>query len=68
MKKLLASAAVLAFATFPITGPLSAQETATESDTEEMMEVDAGTVLATVNGNEITIGHLVAMRDLLPEQ
>jgi peptidyl-prolyl cis-trans isomerase C len=32
------------------------------------MEVDADTVLATVNGNDITVGHLVAMRAMLPAQ
>jgi peptidyl-prolyl cis-trans isomerase C len=54
MKKLLASAAIIAMAALP----LAAQET----------EVDAGTVLATVNGNDITVGHLVAMRERLPAQ
>ncbi|WP_371155741.1 peptidylprolyl isomerase [Jannaschia sp. 2305UL9-9] len=29
---------------------------------------DATTVLATVNGTDITLGHMVAMRDRLPEQ
>lgn len=29
---------------------------------------DAGTVLATVNGAEITLGHVIALRDRLPEQ
>ena len=29
---------------------------------------DAGTVLATVNGTEITLGHMIAMRDRLPAQ
>ena len=29
---------------------------------------DAGTVVATVNGTEITLGHMVAMRESLPEQ
>jgi peptidyl-prolyl cis-trans isomerase C len=54
MKKLLASAAIVALAALP----LAAQET----------EVDADTVLATVNGSDITVGHLVAMRAMLPEQ
>ncbi|AHM03369.1 PPIC-type PPIASE domain protein [Roseibacterium elongatum DSM 19469] len=31
-------------------------------------EVTAETVLATVNGSEITVGHLIAMRAMLPEQ
>lgn len=54
MKKLLASAAIIVAASLP----LSAQES----------EVDAGTVLATVNGNDITVGHLVAMRARLPAE
>ena len=29
---------------------------------------DAATVVATVNGTEITLGHVIAMRDRLPEQ
>ena len=29
---------------------------------------DASTVLATVNGTEITLGHVIAMRDQLPQQ
>ena len=29
---------------------------------------DASTVLATVNGTEITLGHVIALRDRLPEQ
>jgi peptidyl-prolyl cis-trans isomerase C len=53
MKRLLASAAVIAFAAMP----LAAQD-----------EVGADTVVATVNGNEITVGHLIAMRQMLPEQ
>lgn len=64
MKKLLASAAIVAFAAFP----LSAQETETEAETDMAMDVDASTVLATVNGNDITVGHLAAMRARLPSQ
>jgi len=37
--------------------PLSAQE-----------DVTADTVLATVNGAEITLGHLISMREMLPQQ
>ncbi len=29
---------------------------------------DAATVVATVNGNDITLGNVIAMRDRLPEQ
>ncbi len=52
MKRLLASAAVVAMSAMP----LAAQE------------ADADTVLATVNGNDITVGHLIAMRQMLPQQ
>jgi peptidyl-prolyl cis-trans isomerase C len=54
MKRLLASAAVVAMTAMP----LAAQEA----------EVGADTVLATVNGTEITVGHLIAMRQMLPAQ
>ncbi|WGH77212.1 peptidylprolyl isomerase [Jannaschia ovalis] len=36
--------------------------------TAPAMAQDAGTVLATVNGTEITLGHLIAMRERLPAQ
>ena len=53
--------------------PATAQDTATstaEGETTEapMMEVTADTVLATVNGEEITVGHVIATRSALPEQ
>jgi len=54
MKKLLAGAALAAITALPLT----AQET----------DAGADTVLATVNGTEITLGHLVAMYSLLPDQ
>lgn len=54
MKRFLASAAVVALTAMP----LAAQDG----------EVGADTVLATVNGNEITVGHLVAMRQMLPQE
>ena len=34
----------------------------------EVKAYDASTVLATVNGTEITLGHVIAMRDQLPQQ
>ncbi len=54
MKRFLASAALVALSAMP----LSAQDGETGADT----------VLATVNGNEITVGHLIAMRRMLPQQ
>jgi len=53
MKKFLASAAVSAFLTLPAV----AQDT-----------VGVDTVLATVNGAEITLGHVVAMMAMLPPE
>lgn len=53
MKKFLASAAVTALLTLPAV----AQD-----------QPAAGTVLATVNGTDITLGHLIAMQQMLPPQ
>lgn len=54
---------------FAAAGPLRAQEaeTATEPPAE-MQDVTADTVIATVNGEDITIGHLVLARLSLPDQ
>lgn len=54
-----------------LAAPLRAQDAdATENAPEmtETMDVDAGTVVATVNGEDITVGHVVAARLALPEQ
>ncbi|SEV90956.1 peptidyl-prolyl cis-trans isomerase C [Aliiroseovarius sediminilitoris] len=53
--------------------PLSAQDTGTtEAQTDmpevEMIELTGDTVIATVNGEDITMAHLVAARASLPEQ
>lgn len=53
--------------------PLSAQDTSTtEAQTEkpavEMIDVTGDTVVATVNGEDITMAHLVAAQASLPEQ
>jgi peptidyl-prolyl cis-trans isomerase C len=53
MKKLLASVAMTALLAMPV----AAQDAPT-----------ADTVLATVNGNDITLGHLIAMQQMLPPQ
>lgn len=42
--------------------------TATESAGTESATLDAGTVLATVNGVDITLGHVVALRGQLPDR
>lgn len=44
--------------------PAMAQDTATADTTT----ADAGTVLATVNGTDITLGHMIALSQRLPEQ
>jgi peptidyl-prolyl cis-trans isomerase C len=59
MRRLL-TAGVLA--SIVLSGPAAAQEAAAEPG------YDAGTVLATVNGVDITLGHAIVMRDRLPEQ
>ena len=70
----LIAGAAIAFAT---ASPLLAQETgpATEAPAEapteapaEMQKVTADTVVATVNGEDITIGHLVLAKFSLPDQ
>ncbi|WP_375687800.1 peptidylprolyl isomerase [Pseudooceanicola sp. LIPI14-2-Ac024] len=53
--------------------PLAAQsETATEPQTEapatEAKAVDADTVVATVNGHDVTLGHMIMLRASLPQQ
>lgn len=58
MKRFLATAA--------ITAALAA--TAPHAALADGHGADASTVLATVNGTEITLGHLIAMEGLLPEQ
>ncbi|OAN76047.1 peptidylprolyl isomerase [Jannaschia sp. EhC01] len=57
MKKLLASVSLVAALSAPSFGPAFAQD-----------ETSGDTVLATVNGNEITVGHLIAMRQMLPPE
>jgi peptidyl-prolyl cis-trans isomerase C len=51
--------------------PAGAQEEAAGDDTSEQAaaaaDVTADTILATVNGTEITVGHMIAARDRLPE-
>lgn len=55
MKNILASVAVTALLALPATAQDAAAPT-------------ADTVLATVNGTEITLGHLIAMQMMLPQQ
>lgn len=50
-----------------LTAPLVAQESSV-AEPVEPIAADAGTVLATVNGEEITLGHVIAARLTLPEQ
>lgn len=57
MKKLLASVSLVAALAAPSFGPAYADGHAS-----------ADTVLATVNGQDITVGHLIAMRQMLPAE
>jgi peptidyl-prolyl cis-trans isomerase C len=68
-------AAASLIAGFAAAGSLAAQEAAPEAEAPEAApaeaapaEYDAGTVLATVDGIEITLGHVVVLRERLPEQ
>jgi len=54
-----------------LAAPLAAQDTGSTgavTETTVPMAVDAGTVVAIVNGEEITLGHVIAARLTLPEQ
>lgn len=50
--------------------PAWAQDQAaeTEAETAPVMEAAVDTVIATVNGEEITLGHVIAAREMLPAQ
>ncbi len=53
------------------TAETQAPETAAEAETgtiEAPAEVSVDTVVATVNGTDITLGHMIAARERLPEQ
>jgi peptidyl-prolyl cis-trans isomerase C len=54
-----------AYAQDAATPPADAQ---TAPETAAAVDYDAGTVLATVNGAEITLGHVIALREQLPPQ
>ncbi len=60
MRSILAAGLVAGLA---LASPVLAQETGADAK-----GYDASTVLATVNGNSITLGHVIAMRDRLPPQ
>ena len=46
----------------------AAKPAATEAPTEAAAKYDVNTVVATVNGTDITLGNVIAMRERLPEQ
>lgn len=53
----------------PLAGPVFAEShVAAEQATEEANAPTADTVMATVNGTEITLGHMIVMRQNLPQQ
>lgn len=73
MKNLVKRSTLLAGAalSLALAAPLSAQDadaTETAPEATEKMAADATTVVATVNGEDITVGHVVAARLALPEQ
>lgn len=75
MKNTVLRTSLLASAAFAVlfAGPLRAQDAATAEPTPapapaDYMNVDANTVVATVNGEDITLGNLISARLTLPDQ
>jgi peptidyl-prolyl cis-trans isomerase C len=69
MRKSVTLAAVLAFSTAMATLPLAAQDTAiAQMPTPVAPEGGAAAVVATVNGTDITLGHMIVLRANLPAQ
>lgn len=69
MGKSVTFAMVLAFAATLCAAPLAAQESTTaEKPAPAIPEGGANAVVATVNGTEITLGHLIVLRANLPAQ
>ena len=62
-KSLLAAACTVAM----LAAGATAQDTS-ETETEAAADVDPGQVVATVNGTEITLAHVIALRATLPQQ
>jgi len=69
MRKSVTLAAVLAFSTALATLPLAAQDIATAQMPAPLApEGGAAAVVATVNGTDITLGHMIVLRANLPAQ
>jgi len=60
---------MLAAAFLSLAGPVIAENhEAKEETAAEAMPADASTVVASVNGTDITLGHMIVMRQRLPQQ
>lgn len=69
MRKSVTLAAVLTFSTAMSALPLAAQDTASaETAAPVAPEGGAAAVVASVNGTNITLGHMIVLRDNLPAQ
>lgn len=69
MRKSVTLAAVLAFSTAICAAPLLAQDAVpAEKPAPVAPEGGAGAVVATVNGTNITLGHMIVLRENLPAQ
>ena len=69
MRKSVTLAAVLAFSTAICAAPLMAQDAVpAEKPAPVAPEGGAGAVVATVNGTNITLGHMIVLRENLPAQ
>ncbi len=68
MRNLLKAGAIAGLAALT-SGPVLAQDSTTPAPTTTpAVNVDASTVLATVNGTDITMGHVILLRTQLPQQ
>lgn len=70
MVKSMVAGAGMALALLGTVMPLSAQETAAPAapPVTPRTDLSADTVVATVNGTDITLGHMIVLRQTLPEQ
>ncbi|MEM6390420.1 MAG: peptidylprolyl isomerase [Pseudomonadota bacterium] len=68
MHRLLAATAVMAAFCAPLAAQQASEDSSEAMADEMMSDVDASTVLASVDGVDITLGHVIAAVSLLPAQ
>jgi len=68
MRKTVTAGAFACFAALSIGSAVLAQDSTTPATATAAATADASTVLAVVNGTEITLGHVILLRTQLPQQ